>query len=390
MTAVRPSLLIISHTYAIDEHAKKLAALNAHFDVHCVTVSHEDSGLPPRSPASQPAESPDLRERLPILGRVSWNRFIYRGLWAVLRRRHWDYVLVEAEPWMPVKWQALFLSRLSRNVGRYGEFTWENIRRPGLKGVVLQPVYWLSARWLDFWIAGNQAAGKILCESGMGQSRVLVCTQVGVDVDHAPPCSETERRQLRRAHDIPVDAFVAGFAGRLVKEKGIFDLVAAARHLREQGGATRDVHVALMGAGTLREELEAVSRTEPWLHILPRVPHEEVAGRLQIMDLLVLGSHPCHENGVCWEEQFGHILIEAMACGVAVSGSTSGAIPEVIGDPEMNFPVGDVPALASLIRRCCDDPEFFEERRKRQSRRVRDNYTHEQVAQIHADFLKAL
>ncbi len=390
MTAVRPSLLIISHTYAIDEHAKKLAALNAHFDVHCITVSHEDSGLPPRKPAPQAAGSPDFRERLPILGKVSWNRFIYRGLRAVLRRRHWDYVLVEAEPWMPVKWQALLLSRLSGKVGRYGEFTWENIRRPGLKGLILEPVYWLSARWLDFWIAGNKAAGQILCESGMEQSRVLVCTQVGVDVDHAPPRSEEKRRQLRLAHDIPADAFVAGFAGRLVKEKGIFDLVAAVRRLHEQGGVTRDVHVALMGAGTLREELERIARSEPWLHVLPRVSHEEVASHLQIMDLLVLGSHPCHENGVCWEEQFGHILVEAMACGVAVAGSTSGAIPEVIGDPGMNFPVGDVAALAGLIRRCCDDPEFFEERRQKQAVRVREHYTHEQVARIHADFLKAL
>ncbi len=390
MNDIRPSLLIISHTYAIDEHAKKLAALNAHFEVLCVTVTHEDSGLPPRHEDASTSQAPDFRLRLPILGKVSWNRFIYRGLWAVFRQRHWDYVLVEAEPWLPVKWQSFLLARLSGNVGRYGEFTWENLRRPGLKGWILEPVYRLSACWLDFWIAGNVAAGQILRESGMEASRVLVCTQVGVDVDHAPVRSEETRRALCLKHGIPPEAFVAGFAGRLVKEKGIRDLVAAVRQLRAEGGMSRDVHVALMGGGRLRDELEKISQAEPWLHVLPKVSHEQVAGHLQIMDLLVLGSHPYHEDGNCWEEQFGHILVEAMACGVAVAGSDSGAIPEVIGDPAMIFPVGDVPALAGLVRRCCKEPSFFEERQQAQSRRVREQYTHEKVAQIHADFLKSL
>jgi len=45
------------------------------------------------------------------------------------------------------------------------------------------------------------------------------------------------------------------------------------------------------------------------------------------LDVLVLPSR----SRSFWKEQFGRVLIEAMACGVPVIGSSSGEIPNVIG-----------------------------------------------------------
>ena len=42
-----------------------------------------------------------------------------------------------------------------------------------------------------------------------------------------------------------------------------------------------------------------------------------------------------------WKEQFGHVIIEAMACKVPVIGSDSGEIPHVIGDAGLIFPEGN-------------------------------------------------
>jgi glycosyltransferase involved in cell wall biosynthesis len=46
---------------------------------------------------------------------------------------------------------------------------------------------------------------------------------------------------------------------------------------------------------------------------------------------------PSHTTPV-WKEQFGVVLIEAMFSHAAVVGSSSGAIPEVVGDAGVIFP----------------------------------------------------
>ena len=60
------------------------------------------------------------------------------------------------------------------------------------------------------------------------------------------------------------------------------------------------------------------------------------------LDLLVLGSHSYHEDGNCWEEQFGHVLIEAMACGTPVAAFPVEGPREVLGAHEGAKPQGGV------------------------------------------------
>ena len=60
-----------------------------------------------------------------------------------------------------------------------------------------------------------------------------------------------------------------------------------------------------------------------------------------------------------WKEQFGRVLIEAMACGVPVIGSDSGEIPNVIGDAGLIFPEGNIPALRDSIAGLLVDPAAY-------------------------------
>ena len=56
-----------------------------------------------------------------------------------------------------------------------------------------------------------------------------------------------------------------------------------------------------------------------------------------------------------WKEQFGRVLVEAMACQVPVVGSDSGEIPNLVGDAGLIVPEGDAAALAAALRRLRDD-----------------------------------
>ena len=60
--------------------------------------------------------------------------------------------------------------------------------------------------------------------------------------------------------------------------------------------------------------------------------------------------------GIPLREQFGRVLVEAMACGVPVVGSDVGEIGHVIGGAGLTFPAGDVPALSRAIAAVRGDP----------------------------------
>ena len=101
---------------------------------------------------------------------------------------------------------------------------------------------------------------------------------------------------------------------------------------------------------------------------------------LQGLDAVVLPSLTTPR----WKEQFGRILIEAMACGVPVVGSDSGEIPEVIGDAGLIVPEGNASVLARALQCLYDDRELREDLSRRGRRRVLERFTHAHVADLTA------
>ena len=89
--------------------------------------------------------------------------------------------------------------------------------------------------------------------------------------------------------------------------------------------------------------------------MLTDVGHDDVPEHLNAMDVMCAPS----QTTARWREQFGRMLIEAMACGVPVLASRSGEIPHVVGDAGLLVDERDVAAVdvgASIdcweIRRC--------------------------------------
>jgi glycosyltransferase involved in cell wall biosynthesis len=94
------------------------------------------------------------------------------------------------------------------------------------------------------------------------------------------------------------------------------------------------------------------------------------------LDALVLPSR----SRPNWMEQFGRVLIEAMACGVPVVGADSGEIPHVIDGAGLTFPEGDVGALRARLEQLMSQPHLRADLIRRGRARVLDQYTQARVA----------
>lgn len=379
-----PRLLLIGHPYAALENRKKIQALAEHFDLVCVTSTLEDGIIlgRPATDFDNESDAPTRRYELIRLPRTrrSFTTFCYAGLAKLMRSRQFDVVLIENEPWSAILWQARLLTGLFQRSAKFGEFTWENVERPSWKGMLLAQVYRAATSTTDFFIGGNQAAVRLLTKRGAKPDQVHVDAELGVDLSTHIPATDADRMALRHDFKLPADAWIVGYCGRMAEEKGIHELITVC----EQRG---DVHLALLGAGPMNGWLEEQAATRPWLHLLPPRPHWEIPAFLRCLNLFVLASKPVRSLRNCWEEQFGHVLIEAMACGVPTLGSDSGAIPEVIGMPEVIFHHGDVESLSTVLNRFRNDPVALAELAARQLERTSRLYTHEAVSARWSQFI---
>jgi L-malate glycosyltransferase len=382
----KPRLLVVGPTYAIATNRRKLWALAENFEVTCAT-SQLTGGTIFGRPAEDfeelgTAEPIELQRFSAVPSSRRNTRMIYLGLIKLFSGNHFDYILVDSEPWGLIKWQAWFLARLFQPKAVFGEFSWENVERPGFKGLLLSLSYRLSGLADDYVVCGNQACQQVFLKHGASRRPTLVAPQLGVDTGLYRPASAAERLELRKVSNIPANVLVVGYCGRLSPEKGISELCEAVYSLRQQ---YPDVHLALLGDGPYREQLTA--RNDSWIHLFSPRPHFEVPNFLRSLDIFVLPSKPLRTDDRVWEEQFGHVLIEAMACRVATIGSDSGAIPEVLGDSRAIFPHSNTAGLIDLLRKLIEAEHLRSELAEQQYRRTRKLFSHQAVAQTYTDFL---
>ena len=170
-----------------------------------------------------------------------------------------------------------------------------------------------------------------------------------------------------------------GYAGRLVPEKGVDLLLRACAGLGAFGGW----ELRILGDGPERPRLEALAAElgiQAQVAFLGRVPSTAAPAYYRQLDVLALPSLT-QPN---WAEQFGRVLIEAMACGVAVVGSSSGEIPWVIGDAGEICPEGDAGALRETLAGLLADPARRADLAARGRARVLERFTQAQVAEATA------
>ncbi|MCX6030227.1 MAG: glycosyltransferase [Chloroflexi bacterium] len=222
-------------------------------------------------------------------------------------------------------------------------YAWQNIQRRRKLAVRLVSQFTLhSAQHI---ICANQEGVHVLqCQGYRGGTSVMPL--FGLDTRYVYRRSSPELR--KKLH---LTGFVVGFVGRLVPEKGVDLLLHAVAQIPDW------IHILVIGDGPAKAALETLA-TQLGLgeqcHFVGGVAYDRVPDYISLMDLLVLPSRTTPQ----WKEQFGRVMVEAMACQVAVVGSDSGAIPEVIGEAGLVFPEGDVAALAAIIHRHSSQPDL--------------------------------
>jgi glycosyltransferase involved in cell wall biosynthesis len=228
----------------------------------------------------------------------------------------------------------------------FGFYSCQNIRKD-----YPPPFRWLETmvyRSSQFAFPITEAVAEVLRAKGF-TGNLTVCP-LPFDSELYRPRSETEfpSRLRRDGNEVLI-----GYVGRIVEAKGLRTLVEALELLPRSGWK-----LAVAGAGPFEVEFAELIRSKGLagqvLPLLGFVPHEETPRYLAAFDLLVLPS----ETQPNWKEQFGRVIVEALACGTPIIGSDSGEIPNLVlaSGGGLVFPERNSAALADKLRTMISDP----------------------------------
>jgi glycosyltransferase involved in cell wall biosynthesis len=211
------------------------------------------------------------------------------------------------------------------------------------------------------------------------QKLQLLCdgSSNGVNVERFSPGPANARDQL----GFSAESHVIGFVGRLTRDKGVPELIAAFEAILQAEPTARLLLVGWFDRAedSLADEIRARIESHPAIRLTGFV--QDTAPYYRAMDVMVLPT---------WREGFPNVVLEAAATGVAVvvtdtTGSRDSVLPEVTG---LLIPPGNPVAITEAVLRLLRDPE----RRRRMSKAARawvmDHYGDERVLAAVASFYR--
>jgi glycosyltransferase involved in cell wall biosynthesis len=245
--------------------------------------------------------------------------------------------------------------------------SWQNILRR--KSLPVQLVCAYTRRAAQHILCGNQEAADVLRQEGY-RGGVTHTNIFGLDQRFFYPKPVPDLRA-----QLGLEGVVIGYFGRRVPEKGVDTLLHALPHMQTQpqlviGGSGPETDNLM----TLAQQLGVAGRC----HFLngTAIPYDSLVEYMNLLDILVVPSRTTPN----WKEQLGRVVLEGMGCQVTVVGSSSGAIPEVIGTGGRIFPEGDPEALAQVLDELIAQPELRLSLAEQGYRRVLEHYSVERLA----------
>lgn len=189
----------------------------------------------------------------------------------------------------------------------------------------------------DWFICYTQKAKEALMREGIGERKIDV-VPLGVDLNRFHP-----QQKAARADDYLTVLFV----GRLVTEKGIQLVEEAVQRLPKRVSET--VQLRIVGSSVGYADMPSVYRDA---------------------DIFILPS----QSTATWEEQYGMVLVEAMASGLPIITTRTGAIPEVVGEAALVISEKNLQELEDALVRLVEDPQLRHQLGDRAYARARQRY----------------
>jgi glycosyltransferase involved in cell wall biosynthesis len=361
--------VIVSHLYADPANRAKLRSLAGLGVSLAVAVPDRWAANDGRSHGTTWGDDTGVRVvpvsvhgRMAEPSRLHWNAKTLRRLLTDFRP---DLLHIEEEPWTQ---PASVAVRLARRLGiRAVLSTAESLPRGyGLRQRFRRE---RSLRLAHGIIGANRLAVSLATKRRPSVAH-LTLPQIGVTPPPAVP-------------RVPHPGLAIGFVGRLVPERGL-DLL-----FRACVGFAGKWTLTVIGTGPSQEELEAlaerlgISARVSWLGPLPREAVDQVWPRL---DCAVFPARTTPR----WVATAARGALHAMANGVTVVASDSGALPEIVGDTGKIVPEENVPALATALQELYADRAECERLGAAGRRRIMDEFSDEALANKTFAFWRSL
>lgn len=302
-----------------------------------------------------PADIPDAPYKMPILNRLLIDAHY---LWGLETKLTGFDIIHTAETYFHYTQQSLSARRKAKVVATVLEnIPFNNEGIWGRKRFKAR-----ARRELDHMVALTQKTRAALLAEGADPGKITVIPHF-VDTKRFHPAPKRDNTK----------SLTILFAGRFEEEKGVLDLLSAARVLAADDALRPyTINWLFVGSGTIN-----ISST----HVRAKyVNYEAMPKVYQEADVFVAPSKPRTvlvrgKPTPTWEEQYCTVLLEAQAAGLPIVTTRTGGIPENIGDAGIVVSAGDVRQIARAIKEFILKPKLramFAKKARRRAMAVHD------------------
>lgn len=317
--------------------------------------------------------------------------FYFQKTAELLNARKPKVILIESDP---VSTMAVRIGQLCRNrkiilfslsCENLSFDVWPTLLRKGISSLpsslVKKTLYLLAKRNINtvFTISGDGTA----LFKGKGYQNVIKIP-LGFDSSIFFP-NPDKRQSLVKELNIKSDTIA--YFGRVIEEKGVHLLVQALGRLKDLKWnfmLDKFSHSITRYQKTIDDLIKQQGLCERVIYI--EANHTEVADYMNTADIIVMPSISTPK----WKEQYGRVAPEAMACGVLVIASDSGALPELISDGGVVVKEGDIAALEAALRLHLTDVTLRQDIQTRAVNRAHQFLTIKNQAKFYGDRLTKL